>query len=305
MNIAIIGLGVISKYYLKALKGNLSNQYTIKAICDLKPTKLTDFQNEAIYSTTNYKNLLSLTSIDAVIINTPNNSHYEICKAFLGVGKHVCCEKPLCIDQNHASKLVELSKQVDKRLFTAFHRRYNVNYRKIVQFVKSEYSQLVSIVLNYNEKIEDHAGTDTWYLDLERCGGGCIADNGSNAFDAISALLGPLNVEKSKIVKKNKIAEINAKIEMTNKDNIKIFVNLDWDYPDGEQKEIIVNLKSGKNVTMNFLQGFSEFKSSLYHEYEEVLKDFHKNVNSGRGNGEEGLNAVLLVNEAYRNAGLG
>ena len=34
--------------------------------------------------------------IEAVSIATPNNTHFEICKAALEHGLHVVCEKPLC-----------------------------------------------------------------------------------------------------------------------------------------------------------------------------------------------------------------
>lgn len=33
--------------------------------------------------------------IDFVVVVTPNNTHYEICKAFLEAGIHVACDKPL------------------------------------------------------------------------------------------------------------------------------------------------------------------------------------------------------------------
>lgn len=48
--------------------------------------------------------------IEAVSIATPNNTHYEICKAALNAGLHVVCEKPLCFTTEEAQELEALAK---------------------------------------------------------------------------------------------------------------------------------------------------------------------------------------------------
>jgi predicted dehydrogenase len=47
--------------------------------------------------------------VEAVSIATPNNTHYEICKAALTAGVHVVCEKPLCFNTAQAEELVQLA----------------------------------------------------------------------------------------------------------------------------------------------------------------------------------------------------
>ena len=48
--------------------------------------------------------------MQAVSIATPNNTHFEICKAALLHGIHVVCEKPLCFTVEEAKELQELSR---------------------------------------------------------------------------------------------------------------------------------------------------------------------------------------------------
>src|SRR5260370_21377265 len=48
--------------------------------------------------------------IRAVSIATPNNTHFEICRAALLAGLHVVCEKPLCFTTAEALQLLELSR---------------------------------------------------------------------------------------------------------------------------------------------------------------------------------------------------
>lgn len=49
--------------------------------------------------------------IEAVTIVTPNNSHYDIAKAFLAQGIDVICDKPLTTDLNQALDLLRLTRQ--------------------------------------------------------------------------------------------------------------------------------------------------------------------------------------------------
>ena len=51
--------------------------------------------------------------IDLVSITTPNDTHYEIAKAFLEQGIHVVCEKPLCFEVREAEELAALARERD------------------------------------------------------------------------------------------------------------------------------------------------------------------------------------------------
>lgn len=52
--------------------------------------------------------------IQAVSIATPNNTHFEICKAALEAGVHVVCEKPLCFTVEEAQELRKLAADRNK-----------------------------------------------------------------------------------------------------------------------------------------------------------------------------------------------
>ena len=49
--------------------------------------------------------------IDFVSIVTPNATHYEVAKAFLEVGIHVACEKPLCFTVEQGEELERIAKE--------------------------------------------------------------------------------------------------------------------------------------------------------------------------------------------------
>ncbi|WP_420719177.1 Gfo/Idh/MocA family protein, partial [Streptomyces sp. WM6386] len=74
-------------------------------------------------------------------------------------------------------------------LFTAYHRRYNTNVLDLLGSLPADVP-VERLTVRYWEKIEEHVGKDRWYLDPARCGGGCVADNGPNAFDVVHLFLG-------------------------------------------------------------------------------------------------------------------
>ena len=53
--------------------------------------------------------------LDIVYIGVINNLHYDIAKMMIESGKHVLCEKPLCINVDETNKLCSLAQK--KSLF--------------------------------------------------------------------------------------------------------------------------------------------------------------------------------------------
>ena len=49
--------------------------------------------------------------IDFVVVVTPNNTHYAICRAFLEAGIHVSCDKPLTTETAQAEELKALAEE--------------------------------------------------------------------------------------------------------------------------------------------------------------------------------------------------
>ncbi|WP_313427895.1 Gfo/Idh/MocA family protein [Siminovitchia terrae] len=297
MKIGMIGMGVISKFYIHALEYKLNNP-VLSAVCDLNEERMRPFLDEGISCFPNYHDLLAQKDIDAVIINVPNDKHFQICRDALREGKHVCCEKPLTLTVGAANELVSLAKMTNITLFTAFHRRYNVHFvRALKEFHSAD--EIASVHARYLEKIEEHAGEDKWYLEPERCGGGCVADNGPNVFDTLSFFLGNMKVESADITRNQQNVDVKALIQLKTNSGTPVHVELDWAYEHGEKKDVRIMLKDGRKIYVDMLDGFTEFKSSLYHEYKEILLDFKKQIESGGCHGDDGLDSVRLVNETY------
>ena len=68
-----------------------------------------------------WRKMVEQAPLDAVLIATPNNLHYEQAKAALERGLHVLLEKPMTIESEHARELVELAKARGLKLAVALN----------------------------------------------------------------------------------------------------------------------------------------------------------------------------------------
>jgi predicted dehydrogenase len=178
-------------------------------------------------------------------------------------------------------------------LFTAFHRRYNAELAALRQRLIGR-PPVRRVIVRYQERIEDHLGSDYWYLDPSRCGGGCLADNGPNAFDMARRLVGPMRVTRARIGWDAGV-DRSATVDLIGSSGAVVRVELDWSFP-GERKEIEVQLADGSAERADLLRGHPEFKGSLWHEYVGVLADFGA---QRPGSPNPGLDSVRLVADAY------
>jgi predicted dehydrogenase len=295
LRIGIIGMGVISHYYVKAFESVPSCE--LLAVCDLAAAKLVEHREAGRRTYASYQQMLEDPDVEAVVINLPNHLHYTVCLAALKAGKHVCCEKPLTLDIEEARMLSHVSRERSLTLLVAFHRRYN---HHLIEAVKSGvFERAQSITSHYDERIEDHSGVDAWYLDPKACGGGCIADNGPNIFDSLSFALGRLTLVNVQARFDAAGVDRGAEVELRTENGRTVQALLSWDYAFGERKDLIAHYADGSSTHIDMLAGSAGFKTSLYHEYEGVLHHLYDAVNVHPEHGEGGVDAVRLVAECY------
>ena len=107
MDFAIIGLGYWGKNYYRILNSNLN--LNLSAVVDPSP------RFKLNYETRQFKNLEELFSskinIDAAVVSTPTNTHFEITKELLNNGINVLVEKPIATKLSEAEELLNLAKK--------------------------------------------------------------------------------------------------------------------------------------------------------------------------------------------------
>ncbi|HEV7899538.1 MAG TPA: Gfo/Idh/MocA family oxidoreductase [Planosporangium sp.] len=301
LRVGVIGLGVISKFYLAAIDRDPAVR--LVAVCDLRDSALAPFHNR-VATHRDHRELLARSDLDAVVVNVPNDVHGRICHDALVSGASVCVEKPLAIDLDEGRSLAELARSGCGTLYTAFHRRYNGNVLALRDRL-ADGPPVTALTVRYLERIEEHVGDDGWYLDPGRCGGGCVADNGPNAFDVARLLLGDLTVEQAEVTRDRHGVDRQASVLLRAASSVVARVELDWSYPHGERKDVEVRLADGRIDRADMLAGYDEFKGSLWHEYRGVVADFADAARHGADRSMEGVQMLELVDRTYRIEGAG
>jgi UDP-2-acetamido-3-amino-2,3-dideoxy-glucuronate N-acetyltransferase len=104
--ILLLGLGRWGANHLRNLN-NLPIELYVAEVGDkqLEPARKLGLPAERL--TTNYKHFIN--QIDGVVVVTPAQSHFPLCKEFLEAGKDVFVEKPLTLSNEESKQLAELA----------------------------------------------------------------------------------------------------------------------------------------------------------------------------------------------------
>lgn len=293
---AVVGLGTISRYYLRALRE--LPDWELGAVCDVRLDALTPHLGTT-QCFQDHRTLFREADVDAVVVTVPNDAHAAVCRDAVHEGLPVCVEKPLALTLDEGREVADLAAAEGVPVFTAFHRRYNDNVQRLRAALDGR-QDVESVAVRYLELIEDHIDGDTWYLDPDRCGGGCVADNGPNAFDLVRLFLGDVEVVAATVQRDQSDVDKRARVRLRSCTGVRADVELDWSYP-GEVKDVQVRMSDGTTHHADMLAGHDGFKASLWHEYPGVLDDFAAAIDASTGatGRPDGLAALELVDDTY------
>ena len=136
IRIGIIGYG----YWGPNLVRNFSEMagVTVAGVADLDAKKLEMVKRRypAIKTTTNFQELLTDSSIDAIAIATPVATHFEFGMATLKAGKHLWLEKPMTESSLQARKLIDEAARRQRVLFVDHTFIYTGAVRKVAEIIK-------------------------------------------------------------------------------------------------------------------------------------------------------------------------
>ena len=105
--------------HVRLLKENEKDNNTAQvAVCDLYGRRIKESKDHLGLSDsqtyTDYRKLLALKDVDAVVIATSDNWHSQIAIDAMNAGKHVYCEKPMCKTVDEAFAIYDTVKNTKK-----------------------------------------------------------------------------------------------------------------------------------------------------------------------------------------------
>ena len=134
-SVAVVGSG----YWGKNLVRSFNQLNALKLICDKQPVVLESF-NKAYPKAevcSNYDAVLSRKDIDAIVIATPAETHFDLAMKALDSGKHVYVEKPLVLNEKDGKNLIKLADQSNKILMVGHLLQYHPVFVKLKSLIKN------------------------------------------------------------------------------------------------------------------------------------------------------------------------
>jgi predicted dehydrogenase len=139
----MIGIGVIGYgYWGPNLVRNFSEVpgSRVVAVSDTRSDRLAQVQHRypAIKTTTDHRELLNDSSIDAILIATPVSTHFDLAMQALHAGKHVFVEKPMTLSVEQGERLIDYAESCQRKIMVDHTFLFTGAVRKIKELVDTE-----------------------------------------------------------------------------------------------------------------------------------------------------------------------
>jgi len=142
LRVGIVGVGHMGRHHLRIVSG--TDGVSLAGFHDPDPSKARLFGAE--YGCTAFDTLDNLLQeTDAVVVAAPTSDHLEIGSRCLQHCKHLMMEKPLADSLESAARLVKLAGEAGVILMVGHVERYNPAIQKMMELLKSEKEEIVSV----------------------------------------------------------------------------------------------------------------------------------------------------------------
>ena len=138
MKIGLIGAGRIGKLHGELLTSHIQH-VEIKTVADINIDNLEQWakQLNILSVTTDYKNILNDSEIEAVLICSSTDTHAQLIVEAAQAGKHIFCEKPIDFNIGRIKKALNAVADAGVKLQIGFNRRFDHNFKKVRKIVES------------------------------------------------------------------------------------------------------------------------------------------------------------------------
>lgn len=134
VRIGVIGLGTMGRRYVK-----IFSEHPLAAVVAVSAPRAEQVDETcALYKTegyTDYRQMLERNDLDAVVVATPDASHFEPTRDVLESGRHAFVEKPFTTRTDEADELIRIARKAGKKIQVAFNHRWLSSYhhaRKVI-----------------------------------------------------------------------------------------------------------------------------------------------------------------------------
>ncbi|TAH01215.1 MAG: oxidoreductase [Sphingobacteriales bacterium] len=146
-----------------------------------------DYPNMITYHS--IEELLSDTNIELVIINTPNNTHYDFAIQALNAGKHILIEKPFAPTNAEAQHIFDLGASKNLKVMAYQNRRFDSDFLALKQVLETGKLGKITEAHFRFDRFRNTIGVKK-FKEAAIAGSGIFYDLGAHLIDQAIALFG-------------------------------------------------------------------------------------------------------------------
>jgi len=173
-----------------------------------------------------FDELLENQEIELIVVNTPDNLHFEQAKKAIVAGKHLVVEKPFTQNYSDAIELIELAKSKKVVLSVFQNRRWDSDFLTVQSVIASgKLGRLVSFESHF-DRYRNFIQENTWKEDPVY-GSGIVFNLGSHMIDQVVDLFGKPKAVNADIrtLRTNGLTDDFFDIRFDYSDNLSVSVN--------------------------------------------------------------------------------
>lgn len=190
INVGLIGFGMAGRLFHgpTITETNGLNLYKIRETKEPNISIIkARYPQAVIVNTTD--DILNDTSVDLVVVATPNTTHHNVAMQVLQAGKHVVVDKPFTVTSEEATNLIDLAASQNKLITVYQNRRWDSDFLTVKRVIDSNLlGNLVEYEAHY-DRFRNTIRPDTWKED-GALGTGLLYDLGSHLIDQALVLFG-------------------------------------------------------------------------------------------------------------------
>jgi predicted dehydrogenase len=187
----VIGLGRIADHHMRGIaQGSSSQVVALVSGHRDKAERIAAQYNvpkSSIYSYEDMDRIRDNKAIDAVIVCLPNSMHAEYTSRSAKAGKHVLCEKPMCISVAEAEQMISACKAANVKLMIAYRLHYEPITQKTIKLIRDGALGKIESISSVNGF---NIARNEWRSTHALGGGGPLMDVGIYSLNATRYLTG-------------------------------------------------------------------------------------------------------------------
>jgi predicted dehydrogenase len=192
LRVGIIGVGWGALVHAPAFRA--VDGFELVALCGRRPEPLAAAAErlEMTDTSRDWESFVRRDDLDLIAVTTPVQLHHSMFLAALEAGKHVLCEKPLCLTNAEGAEMVAAAESTDLATAVCFENRWSPERLAIADFIRSGgigETYFVHAAQTADYWHPTHGPQSPWMYRLDE-GGGYLMGMAAHDIDFLQQLFG-------------------------------------------------------------------------------------------------------------------